>query len=155
MFYKAYVLQKDNRQKGLAYINKALEIKPKREIYHFLKYKLEENRESSLESINDAIYFSSDRNRFVYLDEKYKFLHFRYGQDEALVFAKEIKDSLKSASRGTRSLLPLMSFIAINAKNSGDLKLACEMYFERYRRAGHDWDYDRMQAYSCSRYLKN
>ena len=155
LFYKAYVLKNSDPKQGLIFINKAIKIIPKRDIYHFLKSELETNREEKLRSIENALLHSSERNMYIYMSKKYEILNSYYDMDKGLQYAREIQDILKKASVGETGLLPLMSYIALDAISSGDFKLACQMYSERYKRSKFKYDYDKIQFYSCSKYIKN
>ena len=89
------------------------------------------------------------------MSKKYEILNSYYDMDKGLQYAREIQDILKKASVGETGLLPLMSYIALDAISSGDFKLACQMYSERYKRSKFKYDYDKIQFYSCSKYIKN
>ncbi len=162
-YYKAFVFYRDkDYENALFNINKALDIKPNRALYLYLKSFVGRNSTTNLLTINKAIINSSRHNEIAFLERKFKILAYGFNdKNSALEFAESIKDKLKNTSTTWSSdspyyadLLPFLSSIAMIARQSYDTKLFCEMHKIRYEKKQLPYDFNIMKSNSCLLYLR-
>ena len=164
-YFKSYIYKKDNPQKSLVYIDRALEIEPENELYHFYKSEILltlDNYSEALISIDDAISYGPKYNQTFFTSRKYNVLR-AIDINKALDFARNSINN-KSFYQVSKyyyfDLLPLLSRIRIDAKEVGDRDLECVMFSKRYEISNannltsREYDLNNLKLSRCQTFLE-
>lgn len=156
-FYKAFFYSRYGDEitndKSLEFINKALDLKPNRTLYNYLKSIYTNDTSEALNSIEKAIEHSHQKERIiVYLNRKYDILR-NQNKREAVKYGYEIKRILSNKNDYKYPFAPLILNIAGDSLDIGEKEFACQIYSFAYKKTRSKKYFEEISKNQCLNYL--